>query len=187
MAFIWAAYNRALTAQPLVVKACTSLVGFGLGDLLAQKLVDKKESIDWKRTARMATFGLLWHGPSGHYFYGSLDAKMPGTAMSTVFKKVAIDQSMFNPLFGIAFFSYLGLCEGKTPSQVGDKIKADLPTAVTGSWLFWIPAHTVNFRFVPASQRLLYINTLQLGYNIFLSCLGNKAVAPAPDVCAKKE
>ena len=44
----------------------------------------------------------------------------------------------------------------------------------------WVPAHTVNFAFIPPSQRLLYINSIQIGYNIFLSFLGNKAAdAPA--------
>ena len=54
--------------------------------------------------------------------------------------------------------------------------RSDLMTAVTGSWVVWVPAHTVNFAFIPPSQRLLYINTIQIGYNIFLSFLGNKKV-----------
>jgi len=32
----WNAYNRALDESPLTAKACTSLVGWALGDLLAQ-------------------------------------------------------------------------------------------------------------------------------------------------------
>lgn len=32
----WAAYNNALDKSPLTAKACTSLVGWALGDLLAQ-------------------------------------------------------------------------------------------------------------------------------------------------------
>jgi len=32
----WAAYNEALDKYPLTAKACTSLVGWFLGDLLAQ-------------------------------------------------------------------------------------------------------------------------------------------------------
>jgi hypothetical protein len=32
----WAAYNDALDRKPLVTKAMTSLVGWGLGDILAQ-------------------------------------------------------------------------------------------------------------------------------------------------------
>jgi len=72
------------------------------------------------------------------------------------------------------FFSYLGLTEGKSPEQIVTKIKTSLKTAVTGSWAVWVPAHTINFRFVPPAQRLLYINSIQIGYNIFLSCLGSE-------------
>lgn len=141
----------------------------------------------------MATFGLLWHGPSGHYFYGFLDRMLPGTSMQTVFQKVGIDQIAWNPIFGVVFFTSLGLMEGKSTDQIQDKIKADLPTAVTGSWAYWVPAHFVNFRFIPGEQRLLYINGarprfrffapprrdaraagMQIMYNIFLSFLGNK-------------
>ena len=35
----WAAYNEALDKTPLTAKACTSLVGWALGDLLAQVCV----------------------------------------------------------------------------------------------------------------------------------------------------
>ena len=32
----WASYNKALDTSPLTAKACTSLVGWALGDVLAQ-------------------------------------------------------------------------------------------------------------------------------------------------------
>ena len=66
--------------------------------------------------------------------------------------------------------------KGKSMDAYVQKIKQDLKTAVMGSWAVWVPAHTVNFAFIPPSQRLLYINTIQIGYNIFLSFLGNKQV-----------
>ncbi|KAG5187937.1 peroxisomal membrane protein-related [Tribonema minus] len=186
MAGIWAAYNRALTAQPLLVKACTSLTGFTVGDILAQKFINKDAEYDFMRTVRLGSFGALVHGPTGHWFYGMLDSKLPGTAPMTVATKVAIDQTIWNPIFGIMFFSYLGLTEGKSVDQIYQKIKADLATAVMGSWTVWIPAHTINFKFVPTSQRLLYINSIQIGYNVFLSFLGNKK-APEDAVIEKVE
>lgn len=67
-------------------------------------------------------------------------------------------QVAWNPIFGVVFFTSIGLMEGKNSDQIQDKIKADLPTAVTGSWAYWVPAHFVNFRFIPGEQRLLYIN-----------------------------
>jgi protein Mpv17 len=180
MAGIWAAYNRALAAQPLLVKAATSFVGFTVGDILAQKFIDPDKEYDVNRTLRLGSFGALIHGPTGHFFYGFLDKQLPGTAATTVVSKVAIDQLIWNPIFGVMFFSYLGLTEGKTVDQIQTKIKNDLQTAVMGSWAVWIPAHTINFKFVPSSQRLLYINSIQIGYNVFLSFLGNKGAAKEP-------
>lgn len=76
-------------------------------------------------------------------------------------------QTIWNPIFGLMFFTYLGLAEGKSFDDIQKKIKNDLATAVMGSWTVWIPAHTVNFKFVPTSQRLLYINTIQASSSFF--------------------
>ena len=129
----------------------------------------------------MATFGLLWHGPSGHYFYGFLDRMLPGTSMQTVFQKVGIDQIAWNPIFGVVFFTSLGLMEGKSTDQIQDKIKADLPTAVTGSWAYWVPAHFVNFRFIPGEQRLLYINGARPRASLFRA--PPRRATRAPQAC----
>lgn len=45
---------------------------------------------------------------------------------------------------------------------------------VTGSWKVWPLAHAINFRFIPSSQRVLYINSIQVGYNCFLSIISNR-------------
>ena len=34
-----------------------------------------------------------------------------------------------------------------------------LPTVATG-WKLWIPAHAINFGFIPPSQRVLYVNVI---------------------------
>ena len=177
MAGLWARYNMLLEAQPLLTKALTSLTGFTAGDVLAQKFVEPDDKpYDIMRTIRLGSFGFLLHGTTGHYFYGFLDSKLPGTKPITVATKVAIDQTIWNPLFGLMFFGYLNVMEGKSFETYTKKIKTDLQTAVMGSWAVWVPAHTINFAFVPPSQRLLYINSIQIGYNVFLSFLGNKEI-----------
>jgi protein Mpv17 len=166
-----------LDAQPLLTKMMTSFTGFTVGDVLAQVFIEKDgKPYDPMRTLRMGSFGFFLHGSTGHYFYGFLDGKLPGTAPMTVATKVLIDQTIWNPIFGCMFFGYLNFAEGKSWDDYVAKLKVDLKTAVMGSWAVWVPAHTINFAFVPPSQRLLYINTIQIGYNIFLSFLGNKAV-----------
>lgn len=41
---------------------------------------------------KLASFGALVHGSTGHFFYNFLDSKIPGTAAITVAKKIFIDQ-----------------------------------------------------------------------------------------------
>lgn len=172
---IWAIYNSRLACYPITTKAITSLIGFFIGDLVAQKFLgDADAPINWARVARMASFGFLLHGPTGHYFYSMLDRFIIGTSPIKVASKVVIDQLLWAPVFTALFFSYLGFTEGKSLDEVIDKIQRDTWIAVKTSWKFWPLAHTINFAFIPTSQRLLYVNALQIGYNVILSILGNK-------------
>ncbi len=43
-----------------------------------------------------------------------------------------------------------------------------LPTVVAG-WQLWVPAHAVNFGFVPSSQRVLYVNVVAIAWTYILS------------------
>ena len=86
------------------------------------------------------------------------------------------------------FFSYMNaflllafILTGKSFDDYMIKLITALKMAVMGSWAVWVPAHTINFAFIPLSQRLLYINSIQIGYNIFLSFLANKKVDSGAD------
>ncbi|KAL1529253.1 hypothetical protein AB1Y20_000207 [Prymnesium parvum] len=172
---LWKQYEESLDAKPLLMKALTSMVGFALGDILAQNFIQKGDSFDWARFFRLTSFGFLVHGTTSHYFYGFLDGKIPGTGAKPVFSKVFIDQVLWNPIFGIMFFSYVAAFELKGIGYVKDKVQNELLTQVFGSWKVWPLAHAINFRFIPSSQRVLYINTIQIGYNCFLSLIANRA------------
>ncbi|CAN8065912.1 unnamed protein product [Agarophyton chilense] len=172
---LWTSYNSSLESNPIITKAFTSLIGFFLGDLLAQKFLGEKDAeIDKGRLGRMASFGFLIHGPTGHYFYSALDRVIVGATPLKVASKVIVDQVFWAPIFTALFFAYLGVAERKTVEQIKNKVKNDTWKGVKTSWKFWPLAHTINFAFIPTSQRLLYINTLQVGYNMILSILGNK-------------
>jgi len=173
LAVLWKSYNNLLNEKPLLAKALTSFVGFALGDILAQLFITKGE-FDWFRLFRLCSFGFLIHGTSSHWFYGMLDGMIPGVTATAVASKVFIDQVLWNPIFGVMFFSYVALLENKGFEYVTDKVKNELLTQVTGSWKVWPLAHAINFRFIPSSQRVLYINTIQIGYNCFLSLISNR-------------
>ena len=127
-----------------------------------------------KRFITLAGFGLLYHGPSGHYFYNWLDSKIPGKDGASVAKKIAFDQILWCPLFMTVFFTYLGLVAGDGFGTIGTKIKNDLFTACQGSWKVWPFVHFINFKFISNKHRLLFLNGVQVGFNMFLSLIGSK-------------
>eukprot|EP00904_Undaria_pinnatifida_P007047 jgi/Undpi1/3472/HiC_scaffold_16.g06844.m1 len=170
---LWDSYNGQLAEKPILVKACTSFVGFSIGDFLAQKGTSK-DKFSYERLARMAAFGFLFHGTISHFFYNALDGALPGTAAVTVIQKVVIDQLFWAPIFTLIFFTWIGITSGASPSEIANKVKSDLIQGVVGSWTVWPLAHTINFKFVPTEQRLLYINSIQIFYNVFLSIIGSK-------------
>jgi len=175
MSQAWAAYRSALARRPLLVNMCTSCVAWTAGDVLAQKCVSSERvPYDPVRTLRMASFGFLLHGSMGNMFYRFLDRAVLGRSVGSIAAKVAIDQLCWNPVFGCTFFTYMGVAEGKSINDIGTTIESDLKTSVVGSWACWIPAHAVNFALVPPQLRMLYISSVQIGYNVFLSCLANK-------------
>jgi protein Mpv17 len=177
---LWSSYEDALEENPILVKACTSLIGFSVGDFLAQKFVSKSPEFDYYRLARMASFGFLFHGTISHFFYNKLEDVIPGTTTIPIIKKVFTDQVLWAPIFTFVYLTWMGVTSGLSPAAVGEKIKTDLIKGVVGSWSVWPLVHAIGFKFVPLRQRLLYINCIQIGYNVFLSMLGSNSKSDEP-------
>lgn len=170
---LWNSYNRQLDARPLVTKSFTSFFGFIVGDGVAQAAAGEK--YDYWRTARFATYGLLIHGPLSHAWYGILDKNvMPRNPKSpaAVIIKMGLDQVLLSPIGICLFYTIIKTMEGQS-----DKIKQTLkdkfwPTLLAG-YAVWPLAHVINFRFIPNSQRVLYINAVNVCWNVFLCKLAS--------------
>lgn len=137
-----------------------------------QLFIVKSGALDIKRLVTLAVFGLIYHGPSGHFFYNWLDSKIEGTDGKSVATKVGIDQIFWCPIFMCVFFTYLGLVNGDSFATIGTKIKTDLFSAMQGSWKVWPFVHAINFKFISTKHRLVFINGVQIGFNMFLSLVG---------------
>lgn len=88
--------------------------------------------------------------------------------------QVAVDQVIWAPIFTLAFLAWIGVTSGNSPSEIITKAKGGLIEGVVGSWTVWPLAHTINFTSVPTEQRLVYVTSIQIIYNIFLSIIGFK-------------
>ena len=166
-----ALYLRLLEEAPLLTKCATSGALNLLGDFLCQKFFgDKGAPYDWERSFKFAFLGLVLVGPALHFWYQTLGRGMAsmglkGNAKALV--SLVLDQLCFAPVFIASFFAALLTIDGKA-SEIPAVLRKDLKSAVVTNWGIWIPGQFLNFRFVPPGDRILYINAVQVLYNVFL-------------------
>ncbi|CAH0558171.1 unnamed protein product [Brassicogethes aeneus] len=147
------------------------------GDFIAQTVVEKKslESYDTVRTAKFFGIGLLFVGPTISAWYKFLDKKFTAQVRqlankkTAVFKKVALDQLIFAPVFIAAIISVIDLSEGgevrKIPCELGKKY----PDILLANYKLWPWVQLVNFYFVPLKHQVLLVQSVAVLWNTYIS------------------
>ena len=85
-----------------------------------------------------------------------------------------VDQCIFAPAIITAFFVSTSLMEGKSFSQVKQKLNRDLLTAIKGNYILWPAAQLINFSLVPTKLAVLYVSNVALIWNTYICWLSNR-------------
>ncbi|TNM87779.1 hypothetical protein fugu_006000 [Takifugu bimaculatus] len=147
-----------------------------LGDWLQQSWViykDPNKVRDWKRTGCMFAVGAAL-GPCMHYWYQWLDRLYAGRAMKTVAKKVLIDQLVGSPTIWFFFFMGMSITEGNTAAEGLEEFKEKFWEFYKADWCVWPPAQMINFYFLPPKFRIVYMNFITLGWDVYISYLKHR-------------
>ncbi|XP_060724719.1 bMERB domain-containing protein 1 isoform X3 [Tachysurus vachellii] len=76
------------------------------GDLMQQYLSNKNNGkIDWRRTRNVAIVAFCFNGNFNFFWMRFLERKLPGSSVSTVLRKLAMDQTISLPLAISAFYT----------------------------------------------------------------------------------
>lgn len=94
---------------------------------------------------------------------------MPGRTFGIVMKKVFVDQMICSPLCIGMFFITLGIVERNTWAEFKQEFKDKAQRLFIAEWVIWPPAQIINFYFLPTRFRVLYDNTISLGYDVYTS------------------
>ncbi|XP_043289209.1 mpv17-like protein 2 [Venturia canescens] len=142
-----------------------------VGDILEQHYeILKGEWERWcpNRTRNMAISGMSV-GIICHHWYRYLDKRLPGRTIGIVVKKVVIDQLVCSPLCIAMFFITLGILEKSNWSELKEEIREKAHRLYIAEWVVWPPAQLINFYILPTKYRVLYDNTISLGYDVYTS------------------
>lgn len=142
-----------------------------LGDGIEQSYeiyTKEQEKYDIKRNMHMAFSGAAV-GILCHQWYKVLDKFIVGKTVDMVIKKLVLDQLVFSPIMIITFFGSLAILEDNPMENFKEEVRDKFITLYRAEWMVWPPAQVINFYFLPTRFRVLYDNTISLGYDIYTS------------------
>nr|CAI5862832.1 unnamed protein product [Callosobruchus analis] len=151
-----------------------------LGDVCQQEIEYQKDQLperyDYNRMARMFIVGLAL-GPLHHYYYLWIAKKWPARTGKVVTWKIFLDQVVMSPLCIAGFFYGMGLLERKRLQQSTEEMVNKFKEIYLIDWIVWPPTQFLNFYYLPVKYQVLYINSVTMLYNIFLSYIKHREVA----------
>jgi hypothetical protein len=140
---------------------------------------DAKFHQNYHRSTMLALWGFLT-GPPMFFWYRMLDSFYP-LPLSTrnLFIKIAINQSTFAVVLNFGFFCWTTLWSQKWPdyhtyeAAAYKKVREEMPHTTLKSCQLWAILHYISFRWLPPSSRVLYQNTMGIGWISYLSYRGH--------------
>lgn len=171
-------YNETARKWPMRTGVITTLVKTSAADLFAQKVVEAKEEMDWRRHGMFCLFGLGYLGCFQYYLYNHLFVQWckPITAavghLGAAPIKTFIDQCIHHPLvYFPAFYTLKGAVEGRPIAETYDKYRADLWENCKALWMIWVPAQMVNFTVVPLHLRIPFVAAVSFAWTVVISVM----------------
>lgn len=142
-----------------------------LGDIMQQSYeiaIHRQENWNKTRTFHVSITGLVL-GPPCHFWYKFLDNYLPGRAPNVIIKKLVLDQIFCAPVMIFLFLTTLGFLEKSSLQEMLVEFQECGRPLLLADWLVWPPAQVINFYFLPNRYRVLYDNTISLGFDIYYS------------------
>jgi Mpv17-like protein len=116
-----------------------------------------REPIDTGSLGRYAIMGTLIYPNVLYIWYRWLDRRYVGTATKIIVKKLLLDQFLLTPPLLCAFFIIMSAMERK--ADIFEECRKKMIPSFQTSCMFWLPAQTLNFVFVPPVARVVYVGT----------------------------
>jgi hypothetical protein len=168
-------FNRARSfarAHPWKLSLVLSTTKAVAADLVAQKVVERKEYIDRRRVAVWATFGAVYGGTICHCLYQVVFPRLfPIASVANTIKMNLCDNFLNTPfIFFPCFYTIKeAILSRGTATSAWTKYKDELWEGCVASWYIWIPAHLVTFGVVPVYLRISFATVVSFLFYVVVS------------------
>mmetsp|Transcript_20464 Transcript_20464/g.68711 ORF Transcript_20464/g.68711 Transcript_20464/m.68711 type:complete len:418 (-) Transcript_20464:351-1604(-) len=171
-------------------------------DLMVQKVVEKREEIDWKRNAAFATFGFFYLGGVQYALYVPIFGRLfPNAAnfaakpvaeklrdlpgIRNLFAQVFLDQCVHHPLMYFPVFYMIKdavTSPQPDPKKAIEKYVGNMQEDMIALWKVWVPSTFLNFAFMPMWLRIPWVASTSLVWTCILSAMrGGDEVVPTTE------
>lgn len=170
------------------------LSGFktSFSDLLVQKVVERRQEVDWKRNLAFTTFGFCYLGGVQYALYvpifgrifpnaakfsaKSLREKLKdGRGMLNVAAQTILDQCVHHPFmyFPVFYCTKELVTSGGNPNftEAINKYRENMADDLKALWKLWVPCTVVNFAFMPMHLRIPFAAGVSFLWTCILSAM----------------
>jgi predicted amino acid-binding ACT domain protein len=171
-------------------------------DLLVQKVVERREEVDWRRNAAFASFGFFYLGGIQYTLYVTVFGRLFPNAASFAAKPLAqkvrdvkgiaslvgqvfLDQCIHHPLMYFpAFYCTKEIVMADKPDilKVLTEYRKNMSEDLAALWKIWVPATLFNFAFMPMHLRIPFVAGVSLLWTCVLSTMRGGDVAHGEDM-----
>jgi len=165
---------------------------------MVQKVVEKRDEIDWKRNIAFGSFGLFYLGGVQYMLYVPIFSRLfpkaaefasktvaeklrDGPGIRNLFAQVFLDQAVHHPLM---YFPVFYMIKDFVTSDKPDPIKAvgeyqkNYKEDLVALWKVWIPSTFLNFAFMPMWARIPWVASTSLIWTCILSAMRGGSKEP---------
>ncbi|GAV03520.1 hypothetical protein RvY_13929 [Ramazzottius varieornatus] len=192
MATVWRRYLTITDAHPIKTQAITTIIFAGLGNILAQTVVERRplSDLDLPSLLKFTTISLCYTFPVVRTWLWTLERVVKPSKYAPL-KKVALDQFCFAPISLAAFLCVMQFVEGNGWDGAKRNVEQNWWPVLMNNYKLWPAAQLINFYLVPFNQRILFGSAVSLLWNTYIAFVvrqGTAApVAAAPVAIPQKE
>ncbi|MCO5569126.1 hypothetical protein L7F22_022834 [Adiantum nelumboides] len=129
------------------------------------------EEVQWDtaRTLRMVAAGFFISGPTLHVWFNFVSKLIPTRDLFSTFKKMAMGQLIYGPIFTVVFFSLNAYVQGESPDEIVSRLKRDFFPTIRSGLMYWPVCDFITYRYVPVHLQPLVSNSFSFVWTIYFT------------------